>query len=108
MRAEVAALPEVASATSAATETQFDVLTIFFCRLITMLPSVALAVPVLVTVTTPNTERTVLLVVPRVAVTVQEIVEGSSGRVMLCVAGVFDNDQAVSFALHSSLLQLVR
>src|SRR5258706_10798420 len=98
MWAEVAASPLVASATSAATETQFDVLAIFFCRLMTMLPRVALAEPVLVTVTTPNTERTVSLVASRVAATVQEIVGGSSGKGMLCAPGAFPNDQVVLFA----------
>src|SRR5436305_9149591 len=101
----VAALPLVASATSAATETQFEVLTIFFWRLMTILPIVALAVPVLVTVSTPSTVRKLALVAPRVAATVQVIAGGSSGRVILWDDGDFVKFQAVLFAWHSSALQ---
>src|SRR5436305_4049625 len=103
-----AASPFVASATSAATDTQLELLGSLRCRLTTMLPSVAFAVPVLVTVTTPKTLRRVGPVAPRVAVTVHWMVAGSSGRFRLCDAGLLTSVQAVSLALQSSPLQLVR
>src|SRR5262245_10580095 len=107
MFAFVAASPLVASAASAATDTQLEVLMIFFCRLMTMLPIVALAVPVLVTVTTPSTVRKLALVAPFVAVTVHEIVGESSGSVMLWLAGSLSSVHSVLLAWHSSALQLV-
>ena len=94
-----------AVATSAAAETQGMFLQgpVFgpvrgFCRLTTILPIVAFAVPVLVTVIRPFTVKKLLVVTPRVAVTVHVIPEGSSGKIRLCSGGFFVSVQAVSFA----------
>src|SRR5262245_35132415 len=103
MLATVAASPFVASATFAATDVQFG--PTFFCRFTTMLPIVALAVPVLVTVITPFTVRKLSLVAPRVTVTVQSMglssVRGPAGPVLSRL-------HSVLFVLQSPALQLVR
>src|SRR5438552_14864395 len=111
MFAWVAVSPLLAVATSAAAETQGTFLhgPVFcpvrgFCRLTTMLPMVAPAVPVFFTVMNPLTVMKLSVVAPFIAVTVHVIL---LSPVSDCESGVLARVQAVSFAWQSALLQLV-
>src|SRR2546427_667172 len=92
----VALSPFVASAQSAAAETHF--VPIFLCRLTTILPIVAAAVPVFWISMYPFTLRKLAVVSPRVAVTV---------HVMVCWLGVFTGSGVVTVPLLFCKVQSV-
>src|SRR5215831_18481270 len=106
MLAVVAASPANAFATSAAADTHGTFLhgpvfppTRGFCKLTTMLPIVAFAVPVLVTVTTPLTVIRLLPVAPFAASTVHVMVCVPAPAGTLCVSGFLSSVQAVFVSL---------